>query len=210
MASLLLVLSAFATSVAQAQDGEAPSYVTETPADDSEEDSESDDDTSSQMEDEATETPLGQTANVETATDESAKKEVRTDNDEEYFGLAHRERMYEEAKLSTSNALLYTLALPGIGNIYAEQYLLAGLAFSFMAFTIMFVTYGLTTQQPQFVHMGFVTGGTAYVGGAITSVIGVKRYNARLRESFNFDERSERAAPFDMPRARTVNVTIRF
>ncbi|MGM0558723.1 MAG: hypothetical protein ACQEVA_20220 [Myxococcota bacterium] len=157
-------------------------------------------------------------AAAQTASDEAESTEEDADDDtassapeseEEYFGKAHRERMYEQSKLSPTKALLYTLAFPGIGNIYAEQYFLAGLAFSLMAFTTMFVLYGLTTQQPQFLHMGLVTGGVAYTGGAVSSYLGVRKYNNRLREGFNFRQVSG-ASPFDVPRVRTIGVTIRF
>lgn len=149
------------------------------------------------------------------AADPAARADASGDastSEEEFFGQSHRERMYKESKLSTTNALLYTLAFPGVGNIYAEQYFLAGLAFSLMAFTTMFVLYGITTSQPQFVHMGLVTGGVAYVGGGVSSFFGVKRYNKRLREGFNLDAASthQRRTPFDLPRVRTIGVTIRF
>ena len=143
---------------------------------------------------------------------ESAGTDDSSTSDEEFFGQSHRERMYRESKLSTTRALLYTLAFPGVGNIYAEQYFLAGLAFSLMAFTTMFVLYGITTSQPEFVHMGLVTGGVAYLGGGLSSYLGVKRYNRRLREGFNFDDASslQMRTPFDLPRVRTIGVTIRF
>jgi hypothetical protein len=142
----------------------------------------------------------------------SATEPVKTDSGDDYFGQTHRERMYRQSRLSSTRALLYTLALPGLGNVYAEQYFLAGLAFSLMAFTAMFVLYGVSTQQPQFVHMGLITAGVAYTGGAVSSYLGVKKYNRRLRDSFNLDDSRSAlpTSPFELPRARTVDVTIRF
>jgi hypothetical protein len=195
------------TTVADQSDPTADSASVET---EPEQESRADDALSERREEDASQADTPE----ETDADDSGTVagNVKTDSGDDYFGRSHRERMYRQSKLSSTRALLYTLALPGLGNVYAEQYFLAGLAFSLMAFTAMFVLYGVSTQQPQFVHMGLITAGVAYSGGAVSSYLGVKKYNRRLRDSFNLDDtRSARpTSPFELPRARTVDVTIRF
>ena len=151
----------------------------------------------------------GSGAESDVAASKTTESDDETSQSGDFFDKQHRREMYEKSKLSTGKALLYNLAFPGLGNVYAEQYFLGGLAFSLMAFTIMFVTYGLTTQQPQFLYIGLGTASVAYSGSMISSYFGVQRYNRRLREGYKLGM-TQRTTPFDLPRARTVGVTIKF
>lgn len=131
------------------------------------------------------------------------------DKDEAFFGEAHRRRMYEESSLSTTTATLYNLALPGLGNLYAEQYFYAGIAFTLMVFTLVFEGYGLFTSQSEFVWIGAGTALIAYTGSIATSIYGVNEYNRKLREGLKLETVSQ-CAPWDLPKARTLNVGFRF
>lgn len=134
--------------------------------------------------------------------------ELRTDHGDLFFSRSHRERMYLEARKSPSRALLYSLAAPGLGNIYAEQYFFAGITISLMAFTATFIAYGASTRQPAFIHYGLATGATAYTGGAISSYIGAVRFNQRLRANFNLTSASPPHFPPSTP--TTLGWTFRF
>lgn len=118
----------------------------------------------------------------------NAKNDQRPHYDDYFMSAEHRKKIYEESRKSPTRAVLWTLAFPGLGNIYAEQYLLAGLAISFMAFAAVFVGYGLSTHQPKIVTLGGITAGIAYVGGGTTSLIGVAQYNRKLREGLKIEQ----------------------
>lgn len=120
------------------------------------------------------------------------------------FSEANRRRMYESSRLSTSGAVLRNLAFPGLGNIYADQYFYAGIAFSFMVFTGVFVGYGLATDQSEFLWLGAGTAGIAYGGSIVTSIFGVQEYNAKLRQGLKLEEAD--ATPWSIPRAPTVRL----
>lgn len=130
----------------------------------------------------AGEEPAAVEIDTELEDDETEADEA---DDQEFFGDSHRRRLYEESRLSSTRAVLYNLALPGVGNVYAEQYLYAGVAFSLMAFAGLFVGYGLYTDQSRFVHMGLGTAGFAYGGSIVTSLLGVREYNEELRGNLN-------------------------
>lgn len=99
----------------------------------------------------------------------------------------HRQEIYEQNRKSPGKAILWTALFPGLGNIYAEQYLLAGVSIIFMVFAATFVGFGLTTRQPRIVGLGGITAGIAYGGGGLASVIGVAQYNKELRRGLKVD-----------------------
>lgn len=105
----------------------------------------------------------------------------------EFLGLEHRQQLYEQSRLTLSGAVGRNLLLPGLGNIYAEQYFYAGLAFSFLVFAASFVSYGLVTEQPEFLWTGAGTAGIAYIGSIGTSIIGVQKYNRERREGLKVE-----------------------
>lgn len=155
------------------------------------------------------ESAVGQSAMGESRQESSRQTEPdaaekNSGRPEDYFGNAHRRQLYEESKLEYSRAALWTALLPGLGNFYAEQYLIGGLNASLVGFTALLVPYGLVTDQLSFVWTGIGITGTAYVSGFTTSLIGVRNYNRRLRRSLDVPEEpragavprnSARAAP---------------
>lgn len=102
-------------------------------------------------------------------------------DDSSFFGPKHRQQLYRKGRLHYSRAALLTLALPGLGNFYAEQYLLGGLSVTLMGFAAVLVSYGFATQQTEFSWIGAGTAGAAYTTGLITTYFGIRRYNHKLR-----------------------------
>lgn len=98
-----------------------------------------------------------------------------------YFGPEHRQQIYGESKLSYGRAVGYSLLLPGAGNVYAEQYFTAGLHFSALLFSLVFMGYGLTTSQSHLVLGGGLLWGGAMLTSSVSGSVGVARYNERLR-----------------------------
>lgn len=154
-------------------------------------------------------TLMAQAAPAEQAPAASEQTDAEPAADEEFFGEAHRRRIYEQSQLSTTRAVLYNLALPGLGNVYAEQYFYAGIAFTLMVFTLVFEGYGLVTEQPQFLWMGGATALVAYSGSIATSIFGVRDYNRELREGLKLDD-SVAQGPWGLPKARTIDFAFRF
>lgn len=107
--------------------------------------------------------------------------------DEYFMSPEHRQKIYEENRKKPATAVGYTLLLPGLGNIYAEQYLLAGVGFVLMVFAGTLVGYGLSTKQPKIIVIGAITAGSAYGVGATTSLIGVSDYNRKLRQGLKVE-----------------------
>lgn len=99
------------------------------------------------------------------------------------FDADHRREIYEVNRLQRRRAFLYSLALPGIGNFYAEQPALGTAALMSMVFTGMFIAFGLRNNHPDLVAIGAATGATTYVAASVTSVLGVHRYNERMRQN---------------------------
>ncbi len=139
----------------------------------------------------------------------AGQTQAQTSEQDEFFGEAHRRRIYEESKLSSTRATLYNLALPGMGNVYTEQYFYGGIAFTLMVFTGVFVGYGLVTDQSQFLWLGATTAGVAYAGSIATSLHGVREYNTQLRQGLKLDDGAS-LGPWDVPKARVVGVSWRF
>jgi hypothetical protein len=109
---------------------------------------------------------------------------------DEFFGAAHRMRIYEQSRLSHRRATLYSLALPGLGNLYAEQYLGAGLAFSMLTFSAIFITYGLRSNRSDVAYIGLGLAGLTYGVALGTSLRGVSAYNDVLRRSLKIEDAS--------------------
>lgn len=115
-----------------------------------------------------------------------------------FFDQEHRRRLYEQNRLSTTRAALYSLALPGLGNFYVEQYALGIVAMSAFVFSAIFLSYGLINNHPDLVWIGGGLAVLAYGGGATSSVLGVRAYNERLRQSLHLQsshQRGPRPAP---------------
>ncbi len=123
----------------------------------------------------------------------------------DFFDDAHRQQLYREGRLTYKRATLWTLALPGLGNFYAKQYLIGGIAASMMGFAALLVSYGLATQQSGFIWSGLGTAGSAYLGGMISSYFGVRAYNRRLRSRLRL---SSNAPGLEPPRTRGISLTV--
>ena len=103
------------------------------------------------------------------------------------FGPEHRREIYETSRLQNRTALLYTAALPGLGNFYAEQYAAGVISMAGLAFSIIFLSYGLTNNQTDVVRLGLGLAAVTYLGSGATALYGVHAYNAQLRRSLHLD-----------------------
>lgn len=113
-----------------------------------------------------------------------------TDADAYFMSDEHRQKIYDQARKKPARAVLYNLALPGVGNFYAEQYVLGGIAIVLTAFAGTFIAYGLSTKQSDVTVLGGVVAGVAYGGSIATSLIGISTYNAKLRQGLKVDRAS--------------------
>lgn len=118
----------------------------------------------------------------------------------QFFSLEHREQIYEKSRLHHSTAALYSI-LPGLGNIYVEQYFVAGLAFTATAFSLVFIAFGLTSDRPDVAWAGTGLIGLTYVGAIGTSLYGVSQYNEKLRQGLKIGS----SAPIPTPRGITLS-----
>ncbi len=125
------------------------------------------------------------------------------------FDDQHRREMYETSRLQRRRAVLYSLALPGLGNFYAEQYALGTIALMSLTFSGIFIGYGLVNNQSQIFRLGLATTAFTYAGAATSSYLGVKQYNARLRRNLHLDS-TWQAQPLTNERTWTVGWTWRF
>ncbi len=141
-----------------------------------------------------------------TGPEDSAGDEGETDEDLKYFGDAHRRELYRDGRLQYSTAALRTALLPGLGNFYAEQYLLGGLHATLMAFAAVVIPYGLATDQAAFAWGGAGLAGSAYVSGFATSALGVRRYNRRLRRRLRLADEPAAGTPWEPTPPATVTL----
>ncbi|RDV38121.1 hypothetical protein DV096_09915 [Bradymonadaceae bacterium TMQ3] len=125
-----------------------------------------------------------------------------------FFDANHRQRIYEQGRLSHIRAALYTLLLPGLGNFYVEQYMLGTVAMSLTVFAGIFLAYGLSLSRNDLVGLGAGVAGLAYGGGLITSYQGVRRYNLQLQQSLQLD-RASALAP-GAPRTWGLSLSVTF
>ncbi len=136
------------------------------------------------------ETTAGQADN---STDPDSTVEPPTSDDSsadtsDRFSLEHRRDLYRQSRLSPWAAAGWTMLLPGLGNLYAEQYLLAGLGFVSVTFSGSFLAYGYAVDNLALRALGFSFAGIAYGGGLGTSIAGVHRYNRQRRQSLGLDD----------------------
>lgn len=110
----------------------------------------------------------------------------------DFFTVDHRWEIYDKTKKSSGTAVLCTLAFPGVGNLYAEQYFVGAAFVAVGVFSLIFVTFGLTTNQDDLIVFGAVTGGSAYIASGITAALGAQSHNEQLRRALALPE--ERAA----------------
>jgi hypothetical protein len=153
---------------------------------------------------------LGTPARAAAATTESKPIEESVESTED-FSLTHRKELYRQGRLSYGKAILFN-TVPGLGNFYANQYVLGGVALSLMGFVAVLIPFGLVTDQPTFTWFGVGVAGFAYTGSVTTSIFGVSTYNRRLRESLRLDEDGDHSAFLrDLPQSRQITlVDLRF
>jgi len=108
--------------------------------------------------------------------------------DSNRFSHEHRRELYRQSRLSPWAAAGWTMLLPGLGNLYAEQYLLAGLGFVSVTFSGSFLAYGYAIDNLALRVLGFSFAAIAYGGGLGTSIAGVHRYNRQRRQSLGLDD----------------------
>ena len=122
------------------------------------------------------------------AAQQSPSTQIDGAYDEYFMSDEHRQKIYDANRKRVGKAVLYNCLLPGLGNIYAEQYLLAGLAFVFVAFSATFIGYGLANEQSNVVAVGGVTALIAYGGSIGTSIYGVSNHNRELRQGLKIGQ----------------------
>jgi hypothetical protein len=104
---------------------------------------------------------------------------------EEPFSRPQRQRFYEQGKRSYGEALGYSLLLPGLGNVYADQPFTGALLMSSFALSLVTLTFALLNDDPQLTVIGAVLTGGIYTTGVITSAYGVSDYNHRLYRRYD-------------------------
>lgn len=114
-----------------------------------------------------------------------------------------RQGIYDQEKKDVLAGVGYSLLLPGLGNLYAEQYFIGALVLSLMGFALTFAGYAIATDQSEFFIWSGVTAGVAYATGITTSIIGVNRYNQNLHDRLNLGR-------VPTPQAPTVSIQFRF
>ena len=109
---------------------------------------------------------------------------------------AHRTELYDEGKRSRLEAVGWSLLLPGAGNIYAEQYFVAGAILTAVGFSLTFLGFGLATDQDKFLIYAAIGGGASYATGIATSVLAVDAYNDNLAQALKVEASLEQAPTF--------------
>ncbi len=121
-----------------------------------------------------------------------------------FFSVEHRWDIYDQSKKSAGTAVLYTLAFPGIGNLYAEQYFVGAAFIALGVFSYIFVGFGLATDQNDLIAIGAVAGGSAYIASGVTAAFAAQDYNDELKRALKLP--TERAAL----QSRGVQITFAF
>jgi len=104
-----------------------------------------------------------------------------------FFSDEHRQAIYEKSRKSHQSATLWTLAFPGLGNIYAEDYLKGGIFGMMMVFSATIFAYGLLTDQSDILLAGGIGAAGAYLGGGLTANLAVYDYNQELRRGLKVE-----------------------
>lgn len=107
----------------------------------------------------------------------------------EVFSQEHRHEIYDAKKKSHTAAAVYSFVFPGFGNFYAEQYFLGGVNAMVGIFGLTFLTYGLVSDQSEFLWLsaGFLT--ISYLEGLAFALYGVSDYNTELRRGLRINEK---------------------
>ena len=104
-----------------------------------------------------------------------------------------RRELYEEAKLDHRTALLYSAALPGLGNIYADKIFRGATWMGIFGMSIFSGLAGWRTSDNRLVILGISGGVVSYAGGFLTSYRDVTTYNERLQRRYKVHEANQDA-----------------
>ena len=101
------------------------------------------------------------------------------------FRESHRRALYEQSELSTTGAVWRSLLLPGLGNIYADDWFGGVITMSIFGFGLTSILFAAHTDQPDFYWIGGTLAGGAYIAGTTLSILQVEQYNRLERERLN-------------------------
>ncbi len=121
------------------------------------------------------------------------------------FSPQHRQQIYEDSKLSTTRAVLYSAALPGIGNFYANQPAFGVISLMALSFSAAFIGFALANDNDDAGRIGVVIAATAWAGSTTTAAIGVRSHNRQLRRNLHLEANDHRA-----PTSASLDLTLRF
>jgi hypothetical protein len=124
---------------------------------------------------------------AEAAGNSAASSAAKPQAGGQLFDREHRERIYDARKLSYTKATALSVAFPGLGNFYVDQYLLGALAIVSMVFAGFFIGYGVANDQSDLLTTGIVVAGGTYLWSAGTAIFGVQAYNEELRQNLHLD-----------------------
>ncbi|MEM1347315.1 MAG: hypothetical protein AAGI01_02080 [Myxococcota bacterium] len=106
------------------------------------------------------------------------------------FDDATRRTFYEDQKLEVAPLVLSNLLIPGLGNVRTEQYLLGAALMGVSVIGVMTMAGGVLLREETDTGLVLI-GASALVLSLGTSVvttnIGVRAYNKRLRERYKVD-----------------------
>lgn len=97
------------------------------------------------------------------------------------FTLEDRRDFYEQAKLSHTRAALYSLALPGLGNIYTDQAFSGALLMTLYGMGWLMIGYGLLYDKNEQLIIGSGVAVTSMGVAQWMSYRGVAQYNQALK-----------------------------
>jgi hypothetical protein len=119
---------------------------------------------------------------------EAARESGQTQQEAPSFvgGPSHERRreLYDEAKLDHRRAMLYSAALPGLGNFYADRIFRGATWMGIFGMSIFCGLAGWRTSDNRLVILGISGGVVSYAGGLVTSYRDVTSYNETLRRRY--------------------------
>ena len=127
-----------------------------------------------------------------------------------YVGGPSAERrleLYEEAKLDRKKAMLYSLALPGLGNFHADKLFRGAAWMGVFGMSVFSGLAGWRTSDNRLVILGITGGVVCYGGSLVTTYYDVNAYNERLRSRYKVSEPNEEGA---LERSFGIGYTWRF
>ncbi len=121
------------------------------------------------------------------------------------FDAEHRQQIYESSKRSPTRAALYSAALPGMGNFYAEQPAFGVISLMALSFSAVFIGFALANDNDDAGRIGVVLAGATWVGSTTTAALGVRSHNRQLRRNLHLEANDQTS-----PTTASLDFTIRF